>query len=328
MNRELTARVAVLEYNPDAIVDAVALWADARTDPASDRRLDLLRDKQIAVSDFFAHVGKHPAQVTPLDVKTWQAELEAQGLAPATVYAKISRVSSFYEWAMESVELAQVIRSNPVKLARPKAPKAYQTEGTQALDDDEVRALVQVIKKRADSGSIVGKRDLAMLLLYLLTGMRRREVAQLRWGNVKISDIITLTGEVKGGDYVAREVVDPAARDALVEYLRASGRLGEMNAESPLWTRHDRAGNPGDPLTSHAFVKNLKRYAREAGIADIHLHQIRHTFARIVAEETGSINETQDALGHKNPATTRLYVQRISVKRDKTSSKVAARLGL
>ena len=221
-----------------------------------------------------------------------------------------------------------MIHSNPVKLARPKAPKAYQTEGTQALDDDEVRALVRVIKTRADSGSIVGKRDLAMLLLYLLTGMRRREVAQLRWGNVEVNDIITLTGEVKGGDYVAREVVDPAARDALVEYLRASGRLGGIKAESPLWTRHDRAGNPGDPLTSHAFVKNLKRYAQEAGIADIHLHQTRHTFARIVAEETGSIIETQDALGHKNPATTRLYVQRISVKRDKTSSKVAARLGL
>jgi integrase len=57
---------------------------------------------------------------------------------------------------------------------------------------------VRVIKKRADSGSIVGKRDLAMLLLYFVTAMRRREVAQLRWGNVKINDIITLTGEVKG----------------------------------------------------------------------------------------------------------------------------------
>ena len=55
---------------------------------------------------------------------------EAHGLAPATVYAKISRVSSFYEWAMESPELAQVIPRNPVKLARPKAPKAYQTEST------------------------------------------------------------------------------------------------------------------------------------------------------------------------------------------------------
>ena len=328
MSKELTAKTAEPEYNPNAIASAVALWADARTDPASDRRLDLLRGKRNAVDDFFAHVGKHPTQVTPLDVKTWQAELEAQGLAPATIYAKISRVSSFYEWAMESPELAQVIRSNPVKLARPKAPKAYQTGRTQALDDDEVRALVRVVKAKADSGSIVGKRDLAMLLLYLLTGMRRREVAQLRWGDVKIDATITLTGGVKGGDYIAREVADPAVRNALADYLVASGRLGGMSDESPLWTRHDRAGNPGDPLTSHAFVKNLKRYAQEAGIGDIHLHQTRHTYARIVAEETGSIIETQDALGHKNPATTRVYVQRITVKKDKTSRKVAARLGL
>jgi integrase len=325
---ELTTKPTKLDHRPDAIAGAVALWADARTDPGSGRRLDLLRDKQTAVNDFFAYAGKHPAQVTPLDVKAWQAELETQGLAPATVYAKISRVSSFYEWAMESPELAQIIRSNPVKLARPKAPKAYQTERTQALEDDEVRALVRVVQKKADGGSIVGKRDLAMLLFYLLTGMRRREVAQLRWGDVRINDIITLTGGVKGGDYIVREVAEPTVRDALVDYLTASGRLDRMKAESPLWTRHDRAGNPGDPLTSHAFVKNLKRYAQQAGIGDIHLHQTRHTYARIVAEETGSITETQDALGHKNLATTRVYVQRVAVKKDKMSGKIAARLGL
>jgi integrase len=88
---------------------------------------------------------------------------------------------------MESPELAQVIPRNPVKLARPKAPKAYQTESTQALDNDEVRALVRVVKEKAGSGSVVGKRDLAMLLFYLLTGMGRREVAQLRWGDVRIN---------------------------------------------------------------------------------------------------------------------------------------------
>ena len=145
---------------------------------------------------------------------------------------------------------------------------------------------------------------------------------------MRINDIITLTGGVKGGDYVAREVADPTVRDALVDYLTASGRLDRMKAESPLWTRHDRAGKPGSPLTSHAFVKNLKRYAQQAGIDDIHLHQTRHTYARIVAEETGSITETQDALGHKNLATTRVYVQRVAVKKDKMSGKVAARLGL
>ncbi len=83
---------------------------------------------------------------------------------------------------------------------------------------------------------------------------------------------------------------------------------------------------PGAALTSHTFVKNLKRYAREAGVGDLHLHQTRHSFARIIAEQTGSITETQDALGHHNAATTRVYVQRIAVKRDKHSASVTARL--
>jgi integrase len=47
------------------------------------------------------------------------------------------------------------------------------------------------------------------------------------------------------------------------------------------------------------FSKNLKAYARDAGIEKIHIHQTRHTFARIISEETGSIVETQDALGQE-----------------------------
>lgn len=93
-----------------------------------------------------------------------------------------------------------------------------------------------------------------------------------------------------------------------------------------MWTRHDRAGQPGAPLTSHAFAKNLKRYATEAGIERIHIHQTRHTFARMVSEETGSLAETQEALGHRNLATTRAYVQRVAVRRDKHSRRIAERL--
>jgi hypothetical protein len=39
-----------------------------------------------------------------------------------------------------------------------------------------------------------------------------------------------------------------------------------LGSERPLWTRHDRAGSPGAPLTSRAFVENLKAYAQEAGL--------------------------------------------------------------
>jgi len=79
-------------------------------------------------------------------------------------------------------------------------------------------------------------------------------------------------------------------------------------------------------LSSHSISKNFKRYAQDVGIEGFHLHQIRHTYARIVAEESGSLIATQDALGHKNLATTRVYVQRIGVKKDRFSSQIAERL--
>jgi integrase len=101
-----------------------------------------------------------------------------------------------------------------------------------------------------------------------------------------------------------------------------------LKTDAPLWTRHDRAGKSGAELTSHAYALNLKRYAKEAGIERIHIHQLRHTFARMVADETGSIVETQDALGHRNQGTTKVYVQRIAIKRDKHSSQISKRVGL
>ena len=66
----------------------------------------------------------------------------------------------------------------------------------------------------------------------------------------------------------------------------------------------------------------------DAGLAHVHLHQTRHTYARIVAEETGSFLEAQEALDHENAATTRVYVQRITVKADRHGRRVASRMKL
>lgn len=105
-----------------------------------------------------------------------------------------------------------------------------------------------------------------------------------------------------------------------------SGRSNVIGSERPVWMRHDRAGNPGAPLTSRAFVENLKLYARKVGIEKINVHQTRHAFARMVAEETGRYLETQEALDHENASTTRTYVERITVKTDKYSSKITDRI--
>jgi integrase len=269
------------------------------------------------------------------DIAAWQEELRAQldlethrlHYSPATIYSMVSKVSSFYRWAQKNAKRADFILQNPVDAVRLKAPKAYQTRSAKALTDDELRVLVKTVKDKADQGELVGKRDYAMLLLYLVTGLRREEIVQLKWGEVKIEgDVLLLSVRVKGGDLLTREVRDPGAHTALVDYLRASRRMNRLKKDSPLWTRHDRAGAPGSALTSHAFAKNMKRYAEAAGLKHFHLHQTRHTFARIVAEESGSIIVTQDALGHANLNTTRVYVQRVGIKRDLHSAKISSRL--
>ncbi len=312
-----------------ALRNAVELWADSSTASTTLRRDEVKHDKSAAVLGFFEHVGKHPADVKPGDVRAWRSHLERQDLKPATVYARTSRLSSFFEWAMRAPQLREFITGNPVSQARPKAPRAYQGESLKALTDEEVKQLLGVIKAQADAGSVTAKRDYALTVFYLLTGMRRSEVMSLRGRSIEErEDCLIIKSKVKGGDYRARELSNEAARAALFEYLEASGRSQALRTDAPLWTRHDRAGKPGAEMTTHAYALNLKKYAKGAGIEGIHVHQLRHTFARMVADDTGSIVETQDALGHRSQATTKVYVQRIAIKRDKHSDKISKRVGL
>ncbi|MDT5271282.1 MAG: integrase/recombinase XerD [Acidobacteriota bacterium] len=321
-----TALVPVQADLQVALRGAVSLWASATTSE-SERRADLLRDKQRIVLSFFRDTEKFPSEVAPADVQGWLRDLEEKGISAGTAYQHACLLSSFYSWAMKDPEVGQHVRRNPARLARPKAPKPYQNESVKALSDGEVGALVSAVRGRAQSGDLVGKRDYALLLLYLATGLRRQEAIGLRGKDVRVGETLVLEYRAKGGDYRSREVREPQVKEALLDYLTASERLHALKTDAPLWTRHDRAGSPGEALTSHCFVKNLKKYAKEAGVEGFHLHRIRHTFARIVSEFTGDITATQNALDHQHRSTTRVYVQRIAVKRDLYSEEVSKRWG-
>ena len=301
---------------------AVGVWATSSTGATARRRDELILKKHRVIENFFAEVGLAPGEVTPADVQGWCDRMRRAGRSPATIYARVSFLSSFYTWAQRELGVG----ANPALLARPKAPKPYQTDATKSWTDAELHRITSVIAAGAARGSLVAKRDLALLLLYTSTGLRREEVIGLRGNDMQVTeDGLVIGGRVKGGRYRAREVRDPETKAALVGYLTAANRLHVLKTDAPVWTRHDHPKLAGEALTSHAFARNLKIYAREAGITHVHLHQTRHTFGRIVAEETGSMAATQDALDHANLSTTTVYVQRITVKRDLHSAAVARR---
>jgi integrase len=299
---------------------AIELWSVASTGVETRRRKEQMKNKQKIVQSFFDWVRKNPGEVEPTDVRAWCERMEDEGKSPATVYARVAFLSSFYRWDIAQPAVGASLRQNPALLARPKRVRPYQTEATKAWTDEELRVLTDVVRQKAATGDLVAKRDLTLLLLYTSTGLRREEVISLRGQDVTVEeDCIILSGRVKGGRYQAREVQDPEVRAALLDYLTSSNRLRVFRTDEPLWTRHNHTELSDDALTSHAFVRNLKLYARQAGMGHVHLHQTRHTYARIVAEETGSMAATQDALDHSNLSTTTYYVQRITVKRDLVS---------
>lgn len=317
--------LAVHDPREVALRTGIDLWASASTGASVRRRDELIAKKRRAVESFLAGIGKDPGDVTPADVRERCERMRKENgepLSPSTIYTRVSFLSSFYVWAQRELGITH----NPALLARPKAPKPYQTESSKAWTDSELHRITSVIGRHAAGDNLIAKRDLALLLMYTSTGLRREEVISLRGRDVQLTeDGLVIGGRVKGGRYQSREVRDVETKDALLDYLTAARRLHVLKTDAPVWTRHDRPGLAGEALSSHAFVRNLKLYAKEAGIEHVHLHQTRHTFGRIVAEETGSMTATQDALDHANLSTTTVYVQRISVKRDLHSAAIARR---
>src|SRR5215212_1040980 len=102
-----------------ALRNALALGAERNTHTETLARAERLKDKVSAVTSFFDFAAKHPGDVTHEDVSRWRAEMERRGLKPATVYARVSRVSAFYRWLMGDPQLSRFIRPNPAAQARP-----------------------------------------------------------------------------------------------------------------------------------------------------------------------------------------------------------------
>jgi integrase len=168
-------------------------------------------------------------------------------------------------------------------------------------------------------------RDYAILQFYVATGRRRAEIIGLRGNSIEIKDgRFFIRAKVKGGLFLNFELDDETTKNALFDYLDATNRIDIFGKNEPLWLRHDKGAKAAKKkdLTSHGFVRRIEIYALEAGIEGIHIHRLRHTFAKIVSEYSESMAETQEALGHSNIKTTQIYVQRLAVKKDKHSKSI------
>ena len=230
------------------------------------------------------------SQVGRLHVLSHLSALHARGLSRASQARHLAAVRGLHRFAAaEGVAVADP--SDGIEASRGSRPLP-RFLGVEEID----RLLAQ-----PDARSPAGARDRAMLELLYASGLRVSELVGLSLSAVDAQlGIVRVRG--KGG----KERVVPVgerAQDALATYLRA-GRgvvLGAKQSRDLFVTPRGRR------MTRQGFWKLLGRYARAAGLPDVHPHTLRHSFATHLLERGADLRAVQAMLGHADIATTQIY---------------------
>lgn len=188
--------------------------------------------------------------------------------------------------------------------------------------DDLVNAILKLatIAPKIDPDRNEGDRKRAKLswlrnraIVYCLhsSGARVGELVNLVRGDLREDEGIAW---VMGKGDKAREVyLSKQAWEYLNAYLEErNDSETELSLSSlPVFCRHDRGAGKQRRMLSTRSVENLiADLANQTELVrefHIHPHSFRHYFATNFLRHTGNLALTQDALGHTDPATTRVY---------------------
>jgi integrase/recombinase XerD len=230
------------------------------------------------------------AQATQVHVLRHLAALQQRGLSRASQARHLASLRGLHRFAAAE----GICPTDPTE-------GVEASRGSRPLPDflgvDEVEQLLAQPDPRTPGGA----RDRAMLELLYASGLRVSELVGLPLAAVDAQlGIVRVRG--KGG----KERIVPVgerAQDALALYLRAarSVLLGARQSRDLFVTARGRS------MTRQGFWKLLGRYARAAGLPDVHPHTLRHSFATHLLERGADLRAVQAMLGHADIATTQIY---------------------
>ena len=247
-------------------------------------------------------LGRPVASASTDDLRTYLAELRADGLAPATISRRISSMRSFFA---HQVLLGSRTDNPASELESPKRrPKLPRT-----LSPREAERLIEA----AAGTQPRALRDAALVELLYGAGLRVSEAVGLERAGVDLDDrMVRCIG--KGG----KERVVPIGRSA-TEALRRYVSRGR-----PYLDRRHRPelflNAQGGALTRAGAFLILRRLGEKAGLeaGRVHPHLLRHSFATHLLEGGADLRSVQEMLGHADLATTELYTHVTDKRRRET----------
>ncbi|MDE0047612.1 MAG: site-specific integrase [bacterium] len=221
--------------------------------------------------------GRPIRSITHLDVQRWFASLHVKPVAAdrsAPVLSVIMRQAEVYGYRPEG--------SNPCT-----GIKRYRRQGRERfLTHDEMRRLSRALDRHGEHHPL----HASIVRLLLHTGCRRSEILMLRWSEYR-----------EGRLYLSDSKTGPRT-----VWLSSAARLILDNLP-----RIGPWAFPRECGSHHLSRTSLNRFWQsiriEAGIKDVCLHDLRHSYASVALAHGETILTIGRLLGHNDPATTLKY---------------------
>ncbi len=205
-----------------------------------------------------------------------------------TAMTRYRALNVFFNWLVDEGEL----KLSPMSKMHP--PKVIDN-----APDVLTKEQLQAILKTCSGKSFEDRRDSALILLLIDTGLRRAEVINILMDQLDLDlNVVHIAKTKGGGSRVA--VFGKKTSLALDQYIRI--RRQHKDHDLPyLWL-----GLKGK-LTVEGIYKIVLRRCKEAGIEHAYVHLFRHSFANMWLEAGGSEGDLMRLGGWKSPQIMRRY---------------------
>lgn len=220
--------------------------------------------------------------VTRADVENVHAAMSSHPFAANRTRALLSRLFNLaFDWGVLPEGRNPVLRT-----------RRYEERGRERfLTDEELGRLGGALAAAEASGE--RPAGIAAIRLLALTGMRKSEVLRLRWEELDLARGFATLPRSKTGKKIV-----PLGPEAVA-----------LLEQVPRWDYTEfvfpsrRAGVPSD----QALWKVWNRVRTAAGLRDVRLHDLRHTWASDAVGAGVPIYTVGKALGHRKSSTTERY---------------------
>ncbi len=232
------------------------------------------------------------SKVTRELIVAYESHLFSEQFAATTVSRRISVVKGFHRFCVSEGYTKQ----NPAgSLPLPKTPRRLPD----VLSVKQVSDMLDAMPCATASD----RRDRAILEVLYGCGLRVSELCGLDLGDIHLPEgFVRVVGK---GDKQRISPISGAAARALSSYLDQA----RLDLVKPYSKPTDAVflNARGGRLTRQSVFRIVSRAGMAIGVANLHPHTLRHSFATHMLEGGADLRVIQDILGHSDIATTQIY---------------------